>query len=392
MIASLVSRLTPIGLDIGAQWIKAVQLRVTRGGGRRVVAASRFARSAGLAANGAPDVAPDSAECRRIGEVLARQGFIGRRVVIGTPAARQLVAPVRLPPAGSGAPLGLIARAQLAESGRCDADSLLAAWWPLPEPARTAGQPGQPGDAPISALAVGAMLRDVDSAIDQLEAGGLEVAACDAEVSAIARACEPLLESPPSVSAVLSLGFRSASLSVLCGDTPVYHRLLPDLAVGLLQASLCESLKIEHDIAGYVLTETGAASEPAGPGGAGEPAAQRWEGALDARELVRRAVATMAQEIRVSLSYTAGQHPGSETARVLVIGGGAMIPGLPGVLAEETGLAARRVSLRDLAHCPPELAGLAGDAGLVAACGMALDGVAPSGLGSCAGSASGGGR
>src|SRR5947209_16612896 len=76
---------TPIGIDVGSRYVKAVQLdKATTAAGRlRVAAAAIFPRSE-------PGTAIARPEVRRLGDVLYRHGFTGSAVVLAVPADRLL--------------------------------------------------------------------------------------------------------------------------------------------------------------------------------------------------------------------------------------------------------------------------------------------------------------
>ncbi len=114
-------RFSPIGLDVGSRWIKAVQISHTRDG-LEVCAATRLRRT-----RTTPELGP--AEADSLVGVLSRQGFQGERFVLSAPQGRLLRLGFELPPRESGAPLAMLARAELARVGKCDQTAMEMCWW-----------------------------------------------------------------------------------------------------------------------------------------------------------------------------------------------------------------------------------------------------------------------
>src|SRR4051794_31126799 len=94
-------QLSAIGIDAGAGAISAVQVSAAGDGRPRIEAAGIVERSEAEGPVGIPSLD----EARRLADVLYRQGFEGRRVVLAVPDGVLLTALLELPPRGSGAPL-----------------------------------------------------------------------------------------------------------------------------------------------------------------------------------------------------------------------------------------------------------------------------------------------
>ena len=123
---------SPIGLDVGARQVKAVQLARAAGtsSGWHVALAASFPRSEA----GVP-VSP--AEAKRIADVLFRKGFSGGEVVLAVPPDKLLREILELPPRGAAVPHEQIARMELSRTHRCAPDSFELGCWDLPAPARS---------------------------------------------------------------------------------------------------------------------------------------------------------------------------------------------------------------------------------------------------------------
>ena len=126
--ARLLARPGPIGLDIGARQVKAVQLASVGRDGRRVLAAASFPRAT-------PNQPRDADEAARVAEVLDRQGFVGRTVVVGLGPAQLMSSMLELPARAPGVPIEQIARMELARVHGRDAAGFEFAQWEVPSPA-----------------------------------------------------------------------------------------------------------------------------------------------------------------------------------------------------------------------------------------------------------------
>ena len=132
---------SPIGIDVGARAIKAVQLVHARDGSSMHAAASipRLKRN--------EDQGP--AEMLRVLGVLRRQGFVGSRAVLCVPAGKTLSGVIELPartpgqPALPAAALDAIARQELARACKREPHAIELNWWELPSPAGGGAGGGQ---------------------------------------------------------------------------------------------------------------------------------------------------------------------------------------------------------------------------------------------------------
>src|SRR5205823_4093664 len=107
--------ITPIGIDAGGRSIAAVQLDWSGGAGPAITAASIIARQPAT-----PESPLSTTETAALEEVLYRQGFTGRDVVVGIPDHALLTEVLELPPRSSGAPLEQLARMEIARTHKRD--------------------------------------------------------------------------------------------------------------------------------------------------------------------------------------------------------------------------------------------------------------------------------
>jgi type IV pilus assembly protein PilM len=348
---TLPGRKSPVGLDVGGRAVAAVQLVRTRTGWK-IEAATVIARPVGA------EPVPTAEEARRIGDVLFRQGFSGRRVVVAAPDARVLSGTMDLPPRGSGAPIEQLARAELGRMHRRDTSSLEVACWDVPVPARSTSG--------TYMMAAACPRAEIEALIDNLESAGLRPAAVDIRAWAMARACAPLLRGSANVSAILDLGESEAVLSVVREGTVVYERLMTDAGLSRVRLRARQELDLEGELADYVIDTIGLA---------GVPADYQGDKAVLAEvgELLHEHCAALTQELRTAMAYAVHRYPG-EVDSVLAHGSGATVPGLVEVMSGGIGAEIRRVTPELLAACPRTLGPRASDPALTSALGLALHG------------------
>lgn len=97
-----------IGVDIGARTLRAVALR-PEGNAFRLVAAAETARTPN-------HPIPTALDVERLAQALERQGQNARSIVLAAPADRVASAVVELPPRSSGAPIEMLAKAEMAKN------------------------------------------------------------------------------------------------------------------------------------------------------------------------------------------------------------------------------------------------------------------------------------
>lgn len=321
------SRCSPIGLDIGDRWVKAVQLRRSSAAKPWTLAArARFRRL---------QAELDASEMSRIEHVLARRGFDGRGVVLAARPRSLTCAAITMPPASSGAPLDQIARAELARIARREPGAVEVGWWPVPAPAG-----GRQHEA-THALATACSRAEVEALVANFDAAGLEVEAVDAPAWALARAARYLLAAEGvrhELSAILDLGHSLASLAVIRDGVPVYERTLEDLGVGALEQELRKSQGVSEELAAHIIERVGLDGHQD----------EGDEAPAEGTHCVGEYLARVAGEVSASIGYLAHRYPAWPVESVLCAGGGALIPGGCRRLAEETRLDVRACGLAGL--------------------------------------------
>jgi Tfp pilus assembly PilM family ATPase len=379
------TRRTPIGLDVGSRFVKAIQFE-PYSTGLRVVAAALVPRA--NAANGPASEAhakrqkgPDKAaqettagdgtfnadEARKLSDILVRAGFEGNRLVVAAPPKALLQSVLELPPRSSSAPLDQLARLELGRAHRCAADVFEMGCWDLPPVA--AGQSARAGKG-TTVMAVGYPHAAANALLDAFESAGLLVEAIDAAPCALARACAPAISTvgpEGGMTAILDIGWSAATLILLHCDAVIYGRTLGDAGLGTLHATLTRRLNLEPDVTEYLLTEVGLSAtlpdEATGEDAVGLPD--------DARGLLAAHVEAVVRELLASFSYAARQYPEAPIARLLLVGGGAAIPELGGHISAVLGVDAQPVLPTEVASYDASLIGLCGSPVMIAATGLA---------------------
>jgi len=340
---------TPIGLEVGARRIKAVQLRPARDGWH-IAAISSLPRK-----NRGPDVDPE--ELPQLRRVLDRQGFSGRDVVLAVPRAKLMTGILDVPPQNSGAPLEQIVRVELARMHNIQPDSFELSYWHLPACGRAKGA--------SEAMAVCCPHDEAHRLLDTFEAEGFNVKALDAGTCAAARACRTAMAcGGDGITAILDLGWSAACLSMMRQGLVIYERILNGGGLRHLAQSMGSLFQMETEMVDRLLVEVGLdrAVEGQSPGG----------GEFDEiGKVIAAHLDAIVRELRAPFCYATHRYPGSEVNRMLLIGGGAGIPGLVQYLCSAVQTEVTKVAPADLAQCPQSLLVKSGDAAMTLAMGLA---------------------
>jgi Tfp pilus assembly PilM family ATPase len=351
---------SPIGLDLGARCAKAVQL--VRQGDQpwRIHAAT-------VVENRADEPATSTAALKRLWDVLERQGFVRRRVVLAAPAEKLEADVLELPPRAAGVPIEQIAHSELARLSRLEVGTFEMSTWDLPAPARASAS------ASTHLMAVALRHADAEQVLDAMATEGAEVVALDVNAWALARAAaaaHPAGANPPTegITAVLDIGQETALLVLLHEGLVVYQRRLAEAGTAAMRRALCARFNVEERFSELVLE--GAADTHDNAVGADA------ELALGLRALVAKYVEGIVPDLEASFAYAA-HHYATEVQKLLVVGGGARIPGLVGYLGRRLGAACQTVTPADVVPCPVELERKCRNPLLTGALGLALHGTAP---------------
>lgn len=335
-----------IGVDIGRRTMKAAQLDASGG---RVHAMTQLPRP-----QAEEDISRDDALALR--EILRRQGFKGNRIVIAASEKAILPASLELPAKVSGAPIEQIIRMELSRLHNLAPDSFEMAYWDLK--AATDARPM------THTLAVACPHEAADALLDVFEGAGFHVAALDVRGAAAVRACGPLTLPIPQVTAIVDLGWLSTSLLFVCGDSLVYERSLDGAPLADLAAKLTEVFSISQESASQILGTVGPSAK--------EPTGQFDRASLEAiGKHLRAHFDKLLDGLKVPLSYAKHQFPGDGVKRMLLIGGGAVVPDLASYFEARLGFEVRRADPAALIDSPAELLAKASNPAMTVAVGLA---------------------
>jgi type IV pilus assembly protein PilM len=344
--------ISPIGIDIDAKRVEAVQLR-------RAGVSWRLASIASLPrVNAEADIT--AAEVQRLADVLYRQGFSGRDIVLAVPQSKLLSSMIELPPRTPGMPFDQVARMEFARIQKCDPQSFEMSYWDLPVPARA--------QKTTNVMAVGCRYTDAEALLSLFEAAGFDVRTLDTRTCAAARACRPLLKDD-ATSAMLDIGWGSASLCILRRDVVVYDRALSDSGMESLQESLAGQFALDGDAVEYLVGDVGL-NPSADADGSAKPEQARLR---EAAGVIEGHFESVVKDLQTSFVYATHQYPDAPVSRLLLIGRGAAIPGLADHLAEALKVQVQIAAPQQVVECPPAFFA-ASNPIYTAACGLALAG------------------
>ena len=343
-----------MGVDIGGRQIKAVQM--SHGlRGRCVEATAVFARSE-------VNAPPDRAEVRRLAQVLRRRSFLGNEIVLAVPGDKQITGTMELPARSAAISFDAAARMEFSRAYKCEQNTFEMAYWDLPAPARAART--------TNVMAVACAHADADALLDLFAAEGLEVIGLDTRPWAMARACVGV-DDAAGIVVLLEIGWNAALLVILHGGVVIYERTLAESGLSVLEGEIQSSLKLEPEVTQFALFHSGllplVLDEAVFKEAASVPAELRGE----VRGVASAHFERIIQELTQSISYTTGQYPDAAVSRLLLMGGGAMIPGIADHVQGIAGFETRVVTPLASATCAAAVARECG-AAMTTAAGLAM--------------------
>lgn len=347
MTKRLLGQATSIGIDLGERCIKAVQLASSRSGWK-VMAAAVLDRLA--------DGQPTRQEIQRLADVLYRQGFTAGPVTLAAPHAALHAEILELPPRGSQAPLEQIARLELARTGKFEPEGFAMALWDLPAPARDMGA--------THAMGVAVRHAEADALVELFEEQGLHVRGLDCQAWAILRACAG--QAGGGVTAMLDIGWNRGLLVLAHQRTVVYQRTILEAAQSTLHQEIAEHLGLDGEACDYLVQALGLSGRP-GEGQA-DPGHLRT-----VQRIMARRLDTVAAELEASFSYAGHRYPDVAVEQLLLVGGGAAVPGVAEQFSARLKIPARTVCPAQIASCPPDLLERCRTPLLTAALGLAQE-------------------
>jgi len=307
-------RRSTIGVSLDDAWLAAAQV-VRRGEGVRLERGVVLGRPDPGAPIGEPDVA-------RLVGVLERRGFVGTDVSVVAPGDALVSAVLELPPRSSGAPIDLVARAELARMHELEEGTFAMGSWDLPHAARARAA------SETAMLAIACPHERGDALAELLWGCGCELAAIDARSATLARACEGVLGDAEDQVAILDLGWSASHLVILHRGVVVYERTLSRTGIGHVIAALSEQLSIDPEVAGDTLACVGA-------GLSDEQSIDGLDPTGAAREIVREHAQELVRQSSTALGYAAHRYDAQRAGRLLVTGTWNAVAGIDEFLRDE---------------------------------------------------------
>ncbi len=218
MISKVKVQRSAIGLDIDGHEFKAVQLE-RDGQESRVAAWAVFPRlNQEDVTQDASNPLPDQKELAWAASILNRRGFSGREVSLAVPSRFCTQHQFELPPKESGAPIDVLAKAEVARERKCDPHEIELGHWALPQRGRT-----------TETMAIACTQNTIRSMADGAHDAGLEVVGIDLSELTVLRAAQRKLpdssvDGNRPIHAVLHFGWGHSTVVVTLGNQLSYVR------------------------------------------------------------------------------------------------------------------------------------------------------------------------
>ncbi len=342
------TRRSSIGIDADGRNVNAVQLTQSRNH-LRIEAATSIPR---------PDstIPLDEDELCRVTDILYRQGFRGRDVVLALPNEAVMSSILKVPSNGARAERSQAVRNQLAKDHHCDPQALEVASWDVPAHGSAT--------AVEHVMAVACRSELANAAIDIFERAGLTVRAIDVRLCALARGCGRLSPGSDGLAALLNVGWGFAELALVRGGVLVFERTLVDSSLSQLHASLRTTYDIDGQITDRLIAEVGC-----------EAAAANGDARSDLAGAVHnqivRYVDRLVTELKASISFATQEYAQGHVERIFVMGEGAALVGLVPRLSAELGIEGRSIAPADIADVTAAVSKRGASPLLTAAVGLA---------------------
>ncbi|GII04161.1 type IV pilus assembly protein PilM [Planobispora takensis] len=295
----------PIGLDIGSMSIRAVE--TTRGKEGPVITnfGMSFLPPGAVQGGVVNDAKVVAAELKRL---WSTRKFRSRKVVLGVTNPQIVVREMSV----TNLPARELRQSlpfQVRDALPLAVERSLLDFFPLEEP----------GDKEtVRGLLVAAPKDVILSAVHTVEQAGLHVARVDIASFALLRAVSRL---DAQVEAIVDIGARSTTVIVHNDGAPLIFRTLPRGGAEITEA-IASRLGIDVAAAEELKCRVGVLDNPD----------------ADSAEAIRDAVRPLVTEIRNSFAYLGSGDRPTRVTRMVLSGGGALLPGLPETLRTQLGI------------------------------------------------------
>jgi Tfp pilus assembly PilM family ATPase len=323
-------RRTPIGLDIGAGGLRAVQLVESQG---------IYALGQGAVAEWSVDMDDDARTERlpdRIRRCLRQTAFSGRSAVTALQPPAVEFHPLELPPAvvaGDPANMVQVVRWEVGRLTHQASGDSETRHWALP-PTRV--------PAP-NVIGVAAPRGVIENRMAACAKAGLLCTSVDVNAAALVRlGCALHTWSGDELWAILDIGHRESRLVMCVGDVPVLVRRAGPGGDAWTER-IAESLELSRQAAEVHKREHGIASTARGTRAA-ERAAPGGEVAGILLSALRSELKFLALEVKRSYEYALSCYPGRQVRDLVLVGGGATMRRLPEFMGGALGIPVRRAT------------------------------------------------
>jgi type IV pilus assembly protein PilM len=301
-----VSATNLVGLDIGSTSIRAVEATLAKD--RPVI--NNFGQAflpPGTVVGGV--VKDGRVVTNALRQLWASHNFSVRNVVLGVTHQQVVVREIdiaRLPHRELRKALPFLVRDVLP----LPVDQALLDFYPLGD--------GKEHGETMHGLLIAAPKQPVIDTVHAVEAAGLHVAHVDLSCFAALRACAHLAQ---DTEALLDIGANGTDIVVHMDGTPKIVRTVPRGGAEIT-TMMASRLGLSNSEAESVKCRVGLRSEEDS----------------ETAEVVAEAIRPLITEIRNSFNYFASAHPGERVRRLALVGGAALLPGLPERLTDELGV------------------------------------------------------
>lgn len=334
-----------IGLDIGRQSVKAVQIGQGDKGPCLEGCVCMTRASAGHAL--------ELREAQQLLRIMERRGMTASRVVLVAPTDALVGGSTSVPPTETGVPRQKIVEMELSRAHKLSPGTFEMAWWDLPTP-MSGSRIGQ-------VHAVGLPHAAVEATLEIVAELGLQVVRTLPGSLALLAAAQRHPIDPRCVAAVVDLGSARGHLALMIGGRVVHERALPDFNMKQIRQSASEWLGDDLRLVTRALSRFGLDEQNEGMV------------ACETSRLLGDAMQPLAEEIGMSFAYVSHLYPQAELGQLLLTGGGANVAGLGETLSNSLELQVHAVTPKSLLK-GPAFGQECEDPALVMAMGAALCG------------------
>lgn len=321
MIRLTRTQLLPIGVDIGLESVKLLQLEQTAEQTLRVVAAARALMPADSFEH--PPEQRLAIASDLIRQLIRQNGFHGREIVVALPREMVHLKNLRLP---------MIPPAEIDAAVQFEARNVFGFDVDAAQVRHLyAGEVRQGADTRQEVIVLAAKHADVDTVVEVLNRSGCGIASLDFEPAAIYRTIERFIrrrEDEQEVHVLVDIGVRQSQLVVGKGRDISFYKPI-DIGARHLHEAVARKLQISPDEARALrrrLSDAAASEKSPGSPTRADPVRQA---VLDA---TRSTTEELAREIALCMRYYSVTFRGHRPGRLRLLGGEAADPQLQATL------------------------------------------------------------